>query len=214
MATFFALSNVSGGLGTLYSQFGTIVTLCLLLSVVESKLILPAHLAHLPTKTTPKKGIAGLWNKVQGKADAGLQWFNYRLYQPLLKVTVTYRYAAVLLFIALFVVVMSLPLTGAVRVSFFPSMQGDTVTANLSLYSDASFGQNERNLLLLEQNALEADRQLIAEKGAEGSGISSLQVTASGDQSGTITISLDESQPYSLDELSARWNALTGTLRG
>ena len=162
VATFFALSNVSGGLGTLYSQFGTIVTLCLLLSVVESKLILPAHLAHLPTKTTPKKGIAGLWNKVQGKADAGLQWFNYRLYQPLLKVTVTYRYAAVLLFIALFVVVMSLPLTGAVRVSFFPSMQGDTVTANLSLYSDASFGQNERNLLLLEQNALEADRQLIA----------------------------------------------------
>ena len=94
VATFFALSNVSGGLGTLYSQFGTIVTLCLLLSVVESKLILPAHLAHLPTKTTPKKGIAGLWNKVQGKADAGLQWFNYRLYQPLLKVTVTYRYAA------------------------------------------------------------------------------------------------------------------------
>lgn len=214
VATFFALSNVSGGLGTLYSQFGTIVTLCLLLSVVESKLILPAHLAHLPTKTTPKKGIAGLWNKVQGKADAGLQWFNYRLYQPLLKVTVTYRYAAVLFFIALFVVVMSLPLTGAVRVSFFPSMQGDTVTANLSLYSDASFGQNERNLLLLEQNALEADRQLIAEKGAEGSGISSLQVTASGDQSGTITISLDESQPYSLDELSARWNALTGTLEG
>ena len=45
VATFFALSNVSGGLGTLYSQFGTIVTLCLLLSVVESKLILPSHLA-------------------------------------------------------------------------------------------------------------------------------------------------------------------------
>ncbi|MBU3021390.1 efflux RND transporter permease subunit [Aestuariibacter sp. A3R04] len=214
VATFFALSNVSGGLGTLYSQFGTIVTLCLLLSVVESKLILPAHLAHLPTKSTPKKGIAGAWNKVQGKADAGLQWFNYKVYQPFLKVTVAYRYAAVLLFVALFIVVMSLPLTGAVRVSFFPSMQGDTVTANLSLYSDVSFGQNERNLMLLEQNALEADRQLMEEKGAEGTGISSLQVTASGDQSGTITISLDESQPYSLDELSARWNALTGNLEG
>lgn len=214
VATFFALSNVSGGLGTLYSQFGTIVTLCLLLSVVESKLILPAHLAHLPTKSTPKKGIAGAWNKVQDKADAGLQWFNYKVYQPFLKVTVAYRYAAVLLFVALFIVVMSLPLTGAVRVSFFPSMQGDTVTANLSLYSDVSFGQNERNLMLLEQNALEADRQLMEEKGAEGTGISSLQVTASGDQSGTITISLDESQPYSLDELSARWNALTGNLEG
>ena len=129
---------------------------------------------------------------MQQKADGGLQWFNYRVYQRLLKVTVAYRYAAVLLFIALFVMVVSLPLTGAVRVSFFPSMQDDTVSANMSLYSDASYGQNERNLMLLEKNALEADRQLTQENGADKSGISSLQVTASGDQSGTITISLDE----------------------
>ena len=151
---------------------------------------------------------------MQQKADGGLQWFNYRVYQRLLKVTVAYRYAAVLLFIALFVMVVSLPLTGAVRVSFFPSMQDDTVSANMSLYSDASYGQNERNLMLLEKNALEADRQLTQENGADKSGISSLQVTASGDQSGTITISLDEDSSYSLDELSARWNALTGNLEG
>ncbi len=212
VATFFALSNVSGGLGTLYSQFGTIVTLCLLLSVVESKLILPSHLAHLPTKKTTKSGIAGLWGKVQGGADKGLNWFNKKLYQPALSATITYRYAAVLLFIALFILVMSLPLTGAVRVGFFPSMQGDTVSANLSLYSDASFGQTEQNLLRLERAAIEADKQLVEEKGADESGMKSLQVTASGDQSGTITISLAEEQPYTLDELAARWTALSGNL--
>jgi len=212
VATFFALSNVSGGLGTLYSQFGTIVTLCLLLSVVESKLILPSHLAHLPTKKTEKKGIAGLWAKVQNGADNGLNWFNEKLYQPALSATITYRYAAVLLFIALFILVMSLPLTGAVRVGFFPSMQGDTVSANLSLYSDASFGQTERNLIRLENAAIEADKQLVEEKGADESGMKSLQVTASGDQSGTITISLAEEQPYTLDELAARWTALSGNL--
>ena len=212
VATFFALSNVSGGLGTLYSQFGTIVTLCLLLSVVESKLILPSHLAHLPTKKTAKKGIAGLWGKVQGGADNGLNWFNEKLYQPALSATITYRYAAVLLFITLFIVVMSLPLTGAVRVGFFPSMQGDTVSANMSLYSDASFGQTERNLLRLERAAIEADKQLMEEKGVGESGMKSLQVTASGDQSGTITISLAEKQPYTLDELAARWTALSGNL--
>ncbi|WP_218419661.1 efflux RND transporter permease subunit [Alteromonas lipotrueae] len=212
VATFFALSNVSGGLGTLYSQFGTIVTLCLLLSVVESKLILPSHLAHLPTKKTGKKGIAGLWGKVQGGADNGLNWFNEKLYQPALSATITYRYAAVLLFITLFIVVMSLPLTGAVRVGFFPSMQGDTVSANMSLYSDASFGQTERNLLRLERAAIEANKQLMEEKGVGESGMKSLQVTASGDQSGTITISLAEKQPYTLDELAARWAALSGNL--
>ena len=212
VATFFALSNVSGGLGTLYSQFGTIVTLCLLLSVVESKLILPSHLAHLPTKKITKKGIAGLWGKVQDGADNGLNWFNEKLYQPALSATIAYRYAAVLLFITLFIVVMSLPLTGVVRVGFFPSMQGDTVSANMSLYSDASFGQTERNLLRLENAALEADKQLVEEKGVSASGMKSLQVTASGDQSGTITISLSEDKPYTLDELAARWTALSGNL--
>lgn len=212
VATFFALSNVSGGLGTLYSQFGTIVTLCLLLSVVESKLILPSHLAHLPTKKTTKKGIAGLWGKVQDGADNGLNWFNEKLYQPALSATIAYRYAAVLLFITLFIVVMSLPLTGVVRVGFFPSMQGDTVSANMSLFSDASFGQTDRNLLRLERAAIEADKQLMEEKGADVSGMQSLQVTASGDQSGTITISLAEEQPYTLDELAARWTALSGNL--
>eukprot|EP01093_Parvamoeba_rugata_P010133 TRINITY_DN275_c0_g3_i1.p1 TRINITY_DN275_c0_g3~~TRINITY_DN275_c0_g3_i1.p1 ORF type:complete len:674 (-),score=175.39 TRINITY_DN275_c0_g3_i1:2251-4272(-) len=212
VATFFALSNVSGGLGTLYSQFGTIVTLCLLLSVVESKLILPSHLAHLPTKKTKKKGIAGLWGKVQDGADSGLNWFNEKLYQPALSATIAYRYAAVLLFITLFIVVMSLPLTGVVRVGFFPSMQGDTVSANMALFSDASFGQTERNLLRLENAALEADKQLVEEKGADESGLKSLQVTANGDQSGTIIISLAEAQPYTLDELAARWTALSGNL--
>ena len=212
VATFFALSNVSGGLGTLYSQFGTIVTLCLLLSVVESKLILPSHLAHLPTKKTTKKGIAGLWGKVQDGADNGLNWLHEKLYQPALSATIAYRYAAVLLFITLFIVVMSLPLTGVVRVGFFPSMQGDTVSANMSLYSDASFGQTERNLLRLENAALEADKQLVEEKGVGASGMKSLQVTASGDQSGTITISLSEDKPYTLDELAARWTALSGNL--
>lgn len=214
VATFFALSNVSGGLGKLYSQFGMIVTICLLLSVVESKLILPSHLAHLPTKKTPQRGIARIWGNVQDKADDSLQWFNERIYQPVLNVTITYRYAAVFLFIALFVVVMSLPLTGAVRVGFFPSMQGDTVTANMSLYSDASFGQTERNLLTLERAAIQADAALIEEVGAQGTGIKSLQVSASGDQSGTITISLSDEKPYTLDMLSAKWNEIVGSLEG
>jgi len=169
-------------------------------------------LAHLPTKKTTKKGIAGLWGKVQDGADNGLNWFNEKLYQPALSATIAYRYAAVLLFITLFIVVMSLPLTGVVRVGFFPSMQGDTVSANMSLYSDASFGQTERNLLRLENAALEADKQLVEEKGVSASGMKSLQVTASGDQSGTITISLSEDKPYTLDELAARWTALSGNL--
>lgn len=214
VATFFALSNIEGLLGKLYSQFGMIVTICLLLSVVESKLILPSHLAHLPTHRKKKKGLADLWGKVQRGADRGLTFFNQRIYQPMLRKAIKYRYAAVMLFIALFILVIGMPLNGMVRVGFFPSMQGDTVSATLTLQSDASFGQTADNLERLEYTLNEADTQLMEKAGIEGTGIGSLQVTASGDQSGSITVSLTEDKPYSLDELASTWRELTGSLEG
>ncbi|MBU2978167.1 efflux RND transporter permease subunit [Alteromonas sp. C1M14] len=214
VATFFALSNVEGNLGKLYSQFGTVVTICLLLSVVESKLILPSHLAHLPTHRKPKKGLADLWGKVQRGADRGLMGFNLRIYQPALRKAIRYRYGAVMLFVALFVLVIGMPLNGMVRVGFFPSMQGDTVSATLSLQSDASFGQTAKNLERLETTLNEADQQLMEKVGKEGTGIGSLQVTGSGDQSGSLTVALAEDMPYSLDELANTWRELAGSPEG
>lgn len=77
VAAFFAISQVSGGLGQLYSQFATVVAICLLLSVVESKLILPSHLAHLNTQLqTSKNMLLRCWQKVQRGAEQGLSWFN------------------------------------------------------------------------------------------------------------------------------------------
>ena len=214
VATFFALSNVEGGLGKLYSQFGTIVTICLLLSVIESKLILPAHLAHLPTRQQSRSGIARAWSRVQRAADRGLNALNQRLYQPVLSAAIRYRYAAVLGFICVFVLVIGMLFTGAVRVGFFPSMPGDTVEASMNLYSDASFGQNARNINRLEAAAYAADKALVEQAGATGSGIKSLQVSASSDQSANMIIELADHKPYSLDELASLWRQKAGQPEG
>lgn len=214
VAAFAALSNISGGLGNLYSQFGLVVTMCLLLSVVESKLILPAHLAHLPTQRRRTTGIAGAWAKVQDGATRGLRWFSLVLYRPVLKYALNFRYAVILLFIALFVVVIGMPMNGTVRVGFFPSLPGDTVSASMTLQSDASYGQNERNMQWLEASLNQADQQLMEKYGASTSGISSLQVMASGDQSGSITVELQKDKVYSLDELANTWRAIAGTPEG
>ena len=84
VATFIALANVEGGMGNVYSQFAVIVTICLLLSVVESKLILPSHLAHLNTHRKASYGWKSIWPRIQTSADNGLQWFSDYVYQPLL----------------------------------------------------------------------------------------------------------------------------------
>ncbi|HBF09493.1 MAG TPA: acriflavine resistance protein B, partial [Gammaproteobacteria bacterium] len=106
IVAFFSLTQISGRLGELYSQFAMVVAICLILSIIESKLILPSHLAHLKTthRSNPNIILRGIqW--VQAKAGAGLYWFNDRLYKPALDLALVHRYAVVIIFIAGFALV-------------------------------------------------------------------------------------------------------------
>ena len=88
--------------------------------------------------------------RIQNAADAGLQWFNVRIYRNLIEWSLKFRYAVILAFIALFILVIGLPLTGSVRVTFFPDIPGEVVSADMVMQNDASFGQTNTNLLWLE----------------------------------------------------------------
>ncbi|GAB3484901.1 efflux RND transporter permease subunit [Marinomonas epiphytica] len=161
VAAFWALSNIEGRLGQLYSQFAIVVAICLVLSVIESKLILPAHLAHINTrKSTRSNPIAKLWAYVQHGADSGLNWFSDRIYRPTIDLALQYRYAVLTAFIAIFALVIAMPFTGDIRTSFFPRIPGDTVRGNLTMYNDVSYGQTQTVLLELERAAYRADRLL------------------------------------------------------
>jgi multidrug efflux pump subunit AcrB len=212
VAAFWALSQTSGRLGELYAQFAAIVAVCLVLSVVESKLILPAHLAHLNThRSEGLRGIAGLWQKVQRGADGLFDYFSDKLFQPVINFALHNRYAVTLLFLAVFAIVVAMPITGAIRVSFFPDIPGDTVRAELTMRNDASFGQTHDALHLLEQRAYQADRSL---RGDASSGIAHLQVLSEADQSGKVTVELSESAAYDIRTFTQEWRNLAGLPEG
>ncbi len=249
VAAFWALSNIEGRLGQLYSQFAIVVAICLVLSVIESKVILPAHLAHINTRKSARtNSIAKGWAAVQHGADAGLQWFSERLYRPTIETSLNYRYAILLFFIAIFLLVISMPFTGAIRTSFFPQVPGDTVRGSLTMQNDVSFGQTNRVLLGLEAAAYQADIELRSHsgerrgppKGQDGQkpnaaqpqkgpapkpkgpvpkpkgdvAIHNIQVTASGDQSGSIRIELATDRPYTAAQFASKWQQLSGTPEG
>ncbi|WED23761.1 efflux RND transporter permease subunit [Vibrio sp. JC009] len=215
VVAFFAIANVEGKMGQVYAQFATVVAICLLLSLLESKFILPAHLAHL---NTHRKQTKGIWNRIQHGADAGLQWFNKNIYRNVIEMALKFRYAVVMLFVSLFILVIGMPFTGSVRVAFFPDIQGDTVSASVTMQNDAAFGQTRTNLLTLESTALEADKQLREEQAPASydnqSEILSLQVMATADDTGSISIELDSDAVYSSSDFAKRWKALTGNLEG
>ncbi|WCE31567.1 efflux RND transporter permease subunit [Vibrio sp. SCSIO 43137] len=212
VAAFVALSNVTGTLGQIYAQFATVVAVALMLSMVESKLILPCHLAHIDTSRNQPKG---LWAKIQHGADSGLQWFSRVIYRRIIEVALRFRYAVILLFLSLFVLVAGMPMSGAVKVAFFPEMPGDTVLASMSMQNDSSFGQTRSNLLLLESAAYDADKKLREELAADSeSEILSLQVLSEADDSGTVTIELDSDSVYSSKQFATLWTELSGELEG
>ncbi|MEE2729622.1 MAG: efflux RND transporter permease subunit [Pseudomonadota bacterium] len=214
VAAFAALSNIEGMLGELYAQFAMIVALCLILSVVESKLILPAHLSHLNTRRAAgSHPLLRLWSTLQRCADGGMNWFNQRIYARTIDLALRYRYGVVILFLALLIWVMAMPVNGTVRMSFFPKIAGDTVRAQISMLNDASFGLTHRNLLWMEQQAYRADRELRqAESGA--SAIAHLQVLSEADQSGKVTVELAADAPYDINQFTQRWQALIGQPEG
>ena len=207
VATFIALANVEGRMGQVYAQFAAIVTICLLLSMVESKLILPSHLAHLNTHIKPSSGWRSIWPRIQQGADNGLQWFSKNLYLPAVKWAIHYRYGVLFGFVALFILVVGMPLNGGVRVAFFPDIPGSVIEANMSMKNDASFGQTQKNLAIIERAAQRADIKLMAKQGKKGSAIDTLEVIGENDLTGSVVVELDKSAPYGLNEFARVWKA-------
>ena len=211
VVAFYALSQIEGRLGELYSQFAAVVAIALVMSVIESKLILPAHLAYLNTHKKPSQNILATgWRKIQQGADGGLQWFAEHIYQPAIEFALRFRYGLLMVFMMLFIIVFSMPFNGTIRMSFFPAIPGDTVRANISMHKDVSFGRTHETLIMMERKAYETDKALREDADSAKSGIANLQLLSQSDHSGGLTVELASDSPYDLFEFRREWEKRVG----
>lgn len=211
VVAFYALSQIEGRLGELYSQFAAVVAIALVMSVIESKLILPAHLAYLNTHKKPSQNILATgWRKIQQGADGGLQWFAEHIYQPAIEFALRFRYGLLMVFMMLFIIVFSMPFNGTIRMSFFPAIPGDTVRANISMHKDVSFGRTHETLIMMERKAYETDKALRDDADSAKSGIANLQLLSQSDHSGGLTVELASDSPYDLFEFRREWEKRVG----
>jgi multidrug efflux pump subunit AcrB len=95
IAAFVPLMFIEGYLGEMARQIPLVVIPVLLFSLVESKLILPAHLKHLKTK----RKSTGWFVRTQRYIADSLEKFIQRIYKPLLDFALHHRYATISLFI-------------------------------------------------------------------------------------------------------------------
>ena len=83
------------------AAMGWVVILCLLFSLIESKLILPAHIAHSRlTKLPLLDAISLRTNRFSARTNEKLDQFIEQLYLPFLKQCIAHRYTTLATFIA------------------------------------------------------------------------------------------------------------------
>lgn len=158
---FTPLLFVPGITGKFFIQIPLIVIPILLLSLVESLLILPAHVSH--DSPPSRRGFLGFVVKQQERFSGGLERFVENVYQPFLKWVVTYRYITLSTGVAILVVTGGLIAGGFVRFIFFPKIEGDLVTAGIEMPFGAPVDETRR----VSEQVLKAAQELLEEAGGE-----------------------------------------------
>ena len=150
IAAFMPMLMVSGPMGVIWKSIGMVVILCLAFSLVESKLILPAHLAHMKFKKPgPPKGFFGTR---KAKFNDWVQHFIHHKYRNFLETCIQHRYNVVAGFIGVLILSIALVASGKVRWVFFPDIPSDFISVNLEMDE----GSSEQNTLKVVQSIEDA----------------------------------------------------------
>ncbi|MEE9386149.1 MAG: efflux RND transporter permease subunit [Nannocystaceae bacterium] len=144
VAAFAPLFFVPGTMGKIFKMIPAVVISVLLISLVESFLILPAHLGHGRRRRIPRRGILGIPGVVQRLVARSLDQFIQRAYKPAAILVIRGRYIAVGLAVAVFVLTAGIVGSGRVPFNFFPSIEGDVVTVQAQLPYGSAIERTER----------------------------------------------------------------------
>ncbi len=154
VAAFLPLFMVEGVRGQIFAQIPAIVIPVLLFSLVESKLILPAHLKHLGTAPPRHPWLLRL-DRLQRSVADGFERAIETLYRPLLARALRRPWLTVSLFVAVSATLFSLVLGGHLSYTFFPRVQSETARAVLTMPPGTPF---ETTLKQIERFTVEAEK--------------------------------------------------------
>ncbi len=126
MAAFAPLLFMTGTFGQILGVVPVVVITVLAISLLEAFVILPAHLAH-----------GSSWSRwpldaLQQRASQALTHFRDSMLIPMIRVALRLRYLSLALSIVFLIAAGSLLGTGAVRFIFFPTLESNTLRADIT----------------------------------------------------------------------------------
>ena len=131
IAAFMPLLFVPGVMGKIWKVIPLVVITVFVISWFESLLILPMHLAH--TNGKPKNSILAFLYRQQQKFSNALSWFINRIYGPVLRFCLDWRYLSVAAGLVILMVTYGYVFSGRIGLILMPRVESDytVVTATL-----------------------------------------------------------------------------------
>ncbi len=131
MTAFVPLLMVGGLRGQIFAVIPAVILPVLVFSLIESKLILPAHMSSVSIPDPNKK--VNILARIQQAIAGSLEWFIDRIFSPFLGVALNLRYFMLTLFIAALALSILSVTTGRYKFTFFPRIQSEYVRADLTM---------------------------------------------------------------------------------
>lgn len=218
IAAFYPMTVLNDPLGKVFGSFAVIVIIALLFSLIESKLILPSHLAETELGDMRQSKLKALryLALAQGWVDTILERFIRTLYRPLLEVSLAYRWQTLFCFFAVMYLVTSLVSTGVIRTTFFPEIPGSIITVKMETDSRIQYDKSVENSRRIVAAAKSLNKRWQDEYQLKTPPIEKVMLAVVGASSTEIYAELSSPQlrPIGTLEIVDAWRKATGQLEG
>lgn len=222
-ATFGVLTTIAAFLPLLFLDFmfapffeaiAVVVILCLIFSLIESKWILPAHLAHMKYDAYDESKV-NWFGKLQHATREGMENFATNKYQPLLKKVVKHRYLTLVTFVTILIMSFALLISGIIKTEPFPSIPGDMIQARFTLNDGSPISARDKLIERMENAVKAVDEKLAADNNGNPVSQHSLSWTDS-DISGAMLIELTRGETRNVDSYAFEraWREEVGEVAG
>ena len=230
VAAFMPMVFVGGSMGKFMKVVPLVVISLLLVSLVESLLVLPAHLSNGKAHR-PKGKLLGAIDRIHISFSRQMERFVAGPYQKFLVLCIRYRYTTVAVSVAVLLLSVGVIRGGILKFTFMPDVDGDVITVSLQMPPGTPVAQTEKIGQMIIEKAMETADEI--DKGRPGEksifrhiyavagGTINMDFVAGGQSTvgshmSDIALFLTESEErnFPASEITERWRQKVGEVPG
>ena len=220
---------VGGIFGPFFEAMAVVVAACLIFSLIESKLILPAHLAQARIPAideddlfNPQRNIGFLekfprfFLKIQRHVQHGLHHFIQNVYKPWLEQAIDARGVTLSIFVAVLIfTVVGLIGSGVARFNIIPQFGSDFIQVNFEMQAGSSPQARNAAATRIENAILDMKDEYAQENPDSAPLFDYIGVFTNGETGAQMWVELPKTgAPYLHSDLADMWRERVGEIAG